>query len=105
VSRRHCAVRVQEGRYTILDIDSRNGTFVNNVPVKERDLENGDEVRIGEYVFLFIAKESIAVARPSALIDESNLLTRSIILKPEDSRYLSPARLASELAGGGCVQR
>jgi transcriptional regulator with GAF, ATPase, and Fis domain len=98
VSRRHCAIRVQEGRYTILDIDSRNGTVVNNVPVKERDLENGDEVRIGEYVFLFIARESIAVAQPSAPIDESNLLTRSIILKPEDSRYLSPARLASELA-------
>jgi transcriptional regulator with GAF, ATPase, and Fis domain/pSer/pThr/pTyr-binding forkhead associated (FHA) protein len=97
VSRRHCAVRVQEGRYTISDIESRNGTFVNNVPVKERELENGDEVRIGEYVFLFLTRESIAVAGPPAVIDESKLLTRSIVLKPEDSRYLSPARLASEL--------
>jgi pSer/pThr/pTyr-binding forkhead associated (FHA) protein len=53
-------VRVQEGRCTILDLDSRNGTFVNRVPVKERELENGDEVRIGEYVFLFLVKVELA---------------------------------------------
>ena len=102
VSRRHCTVRVAAGRYTILDIESRNGTFVNNVPVKERELENGDEVRIGEYVFLFLTKESVAVG-PAAVIDESKLLTRSIILKPEDSWYLRKASLAAELgeAAGG----
>src|SRR5260370_10918573 len=103
VSRRHCTVRVQAGRYAILDIDSRNGTFVNNVPVKERELENGDEVRIGEYVFLFLTKESSVAAGPAAVIDESKLLTRSIILKPEDSLYVRKASLDAELreAAGG----
>src|SRR3982074_2498669 len=57
VSRRHCLVRVEQGRCAIRDLDSRNGTFVNRVPVKERALENGDEVRIGQYVFLFLTKE------------------------------------------------
>ena len=66
VSRRHCAVRVEEGRYILSDIDSRNGTFVNNVPVKERELENGDEVRIGEYVFLFLAREPVAAPASAA---------------------------------------
>src|SRR5947209_16325165 len=97
VSARNCAVRVEEGRYILSDIDSRNGTFVNNVPVKERELENGDEVRIGEYVFLFLAREPVAAPASAAPIDESKLLTRSIVLKPEDSRYLTPAKLASEL--------
>src|SRR5713226_8072982 len=99
VSRRHCVVRVGDGRSTILDLDSRNGIFVNRLPVKERELENGDEVRIGEYVFLFLTKEPASAAGPPAPIDESRLLTRSIVLRPEDSRYLEWTKLAGELGG------
>ena len=97
VSRRHCLIRVAEGRCAILDLDSRNGTFVNRVPVKERDLANGDEVRIGEYVFLLLTRETAAAHGPAESIDDSKLLTRSMILKPEDSRYLRPLGLAGEL--------
>jgi len=97
VSRRHCLIRVADGRCAILDLDSRNGTFVNRVPVKERDLANGDEVRIGEYVFLLLTRETAAAHSPAESIDDSKLLTRSMILKPEDSRYLRPLGLAGEL--------
>ena len=48
VSRRHCMVSVQDDHFTIFDLDSRNGTFVNRVPVKQRQLATGDEVQIGE---------------------------------------------------------
>jgi transcriptional regulator with GAF, ATPase, and Fis domain len=99
VSRRHCVIRLQEERRAILDLDSRNGTFVNRVPVKQRELENGDEVRIGEYVFLFLTKEAASAAGPEAPIDDSRQLTRSIVLKPEDSRYLTTARRAGDLEG------
>jgi transcriptional regulator with GAF, ATPase, and Fis domain len=97
VSRRHCLIRIEDGRCAILDLDSRNGTFVNRVPVKERDLANGDEVRIGEYVFLLLTRETAAAHGPAESIDDSKLLTRSMILKPEDSRYLRPLGLAGEL--------
>src|SRR5712675_565369 len=33
VSRRHCRVRVTDGSVAILDLDSRNGTFVNRIPI------------------------------------------------------------------------
>src|SRR6266581_4606736 len=69
VSRRHCLIRVAEGRCAILDLDSR------------------DEVRIGEYVFLLLTRETAAAHGPAESIDDSKLLTRSMILKPEDSRY------------------
>ena len=52
-------VRVGDGRCVIRDLDSRNGTFVNRVPVKERELGNGDEVRLGECVFLFLTKAPV----------------------------------------------
>ncbi len=97
VSRRHCMVRVGDGRCVIRDLDSRNGTFVNRVPVKERELGNGDEVRIGECVFLFLTKAPVVVDRPATPIDESEMLTRSVVLRPEDSLYLRTARLANEL--------
>src|SRR5258707_5869742 len=65
VSRRHCMVNVQDDRFTIFDLDSRNGTFVNRVPVKQRQLATGDEVQIGEYVFLFLTREPAEVAGSS----------------------------------------
>jgi transcriptional regulator with GAF, ATPase, and Fis domain len=100
VSRRHCAIRLQKEQCSILDLDSRNGTFVNRVPVKERELEYGDEVRIGEYVLLFLTKEPVAVANPVAPIDESKPLTSSISLQRKDALYLRPAALATELGAG-----
>ncbi|MFN0164965.1 MAG: sigma 54-interacting transcriptional regulator [Bryobacteraceae bacterium] len=100
VSRRHCAVRVQDGKCTISDLDSRNGTFVNRVPIRQRELDNGDEVRVGEYVFLFLNKDAVVGPGPTSRADESVLLTRSMVMKPEDSRYLAPSKLAGELEGG-----
>ena len=50
LSRRHARVaRDAEGRLTIEDLGSANGTFVNDVRVSEpRALEPGDSIRVGE---------------------------------------------------------
>jgi transcriptional regulator with GAF, ATPase, and Fis domain len=95
VSRRHSVVSVQDERFSITDLESRNGTFVNRIPVKERELSAGDEVQIGEYVFLFLTKEPIAAAPGPP--EDSKLLTRSAVLRPEDSTYMTPGRVESEL--------
>jgi pSer/pThr/pTyr-binding forkhead associated (FHA) protein len=39
--------------FLIEDLDSRNSTFVNNVPVKERLLADGDQIRIGKSTLVF----------------------------------------------------
>src|SRR6266852_6387514 len=88
VSRRHSVVSVQDERFSITDLESRNGTFVNRIPVKERELSAGDEVQIGEYVFLFLTKEPIA-ACGAVLAEDSKLISRSVVLRPEDSTYLT----------------
>jgi hypothetical protein len=46
------------GQHVIRDLDSRNGTYVNELPVPGRVLEDGDQIRIGESVFLFLASWS-----------------------------------------------
>jgi transcriptional regulator with GAF, ATPase, and Fis domain len=53
ISRRHCAITRQLDGYVITDLDSQNGTIVNGVPVKERVLAPGDQIQVGECLFVF----------------------------------------------------
>ncbi|MEM6992806.1 MAG: FHA domain-containing protein, partial [Myxococcota bacterium] len=54
VSRRHAElIRNATGSIKIVDLDSRNGTFVNRVRVSTAVLEDGDRIRIGESAFDF----------------------------------------------------
>lgn len=47
VSRRHAEVRLRLGRYTLYDLQSTNGTFVNGRRIAEVVLSDGDSVIIG----------------------------------------------------------
>ena len=56
VSRRHCLIWRNGEGWRIRDLDSRNGTRVNQIPVKERELRHGDELAIGDCVLLFVSQ-------------------------------------------------
>lgn len=47
VSRHHLQLRLRFGRYMLFDTQSHGGTSVNDVPVKEHPLQNGDVICIG----------------------------------------------------------
>lgn len=47
VSTKHCEVRPVDGGYQIIDVGSKNGTFVNDKRVKEKLLANGDLIAFG----------------------------------------------------------
>jgi HD-GYP domain-containing protein (c-di-GMP phosphodiesterase class II) len=53
VSRRHAEIFRMGEMYFIRDLDSRNGTFVNEERIKEELLRDGDEFRIGSTVIQF----------------------------------------------------
>ena len=65
VSAHHCTIAEQKGRYVLSDLDSHAGTFVNGIPVKQRELKGGDEVAIGNSLFLF-QEEKVASHRQAA---------------------------------------
>lgn len=48
VSRSHALISKSDG-YTVKDLGSLNGTYVNAVVVKESKINPGDEVQIGKY--------------------------------------------------------
>jgi hypothetical protein len=52
-SRRHARIVRRDGTWHIEDLGSTNGTFVNDEPVTERALEDGDRITVGTTVLEF----------------------------------------------------
>ncbi len=54
VSRHHCIfTRTASGRFTVRDLNSLNGTYVNGKRVEETALQSSDEVQVGKFKLIF----------------------------------------------------
>jgi pSer/pThr/pTyr-binding forkhead associated (FHA) protein len=53
VSRHHCILEPADDGWRVRDLDSLRGTFVNGVPIRERDLQPGDLLAVGNSLFRF----------------------------------------------------
>src|ERR1700676_824014 len=54
LSRQHFAFESQGEEWTVQDLGSKNGTFVNNIPLKARlILKSGDRITAGHLVIVF----------------------------------------------------
>jgi two-component system, NtrC family, response regulator HydG len=96
VSRRHCVIRRAGQGFQIEDLDSRNSTFVNNVPVKERLLADGDQIRIGKSTLVFQGPDKEA-ANGNASLKLDTAPTPggpTVVLRKQDAIYLQPSQLA-----------
>ncbi|MFF6974412.1 FHA domain-containing protein [Streptomyces tsukubensis] len=59
VSRRHVEFRRgQDGSFSVADVGSLNGTYVNREPIDSVYLTSGDEVQIGKYRLVFYASHA-----------------------------------------------
>lgn len=54
ISRQHCVIAAAHDDYVVRDLRSRNGTYVNGLPIEERALHHGDEIQIGHSVLVFV---------------------------------------------------
>ncbi|HVI73316.1 MAG TPA: FHA domain-containing protein, partial [Pyrinomonadaceae bacterium] len=80
VSRRHSRIEKHDDGFVITDLESLNGTFVNDVPVKSRLLEHGDRVRIGDSQFLFLTHEGDSMSKSSDVrIEETQVISGSTV--------------------------
>src|SRR6185503_19795757 len=76
-SRQHAELfRIGE-LYFVRDLSSRNGTFVNDRRITEVVLREGDQIRIGATVLLFLETENSAKAR-SLPVEEGKVGGESI---------------------------
>jgi pSer/pThr/pTyr-binding forkhead associated (FHA) protein len=54
VSRRHVEISPANGGYTVRDVGSLNGTYVNRERIDEVPLAPGDEVQIGKFKLVYL---------------------------------------------------
>ena len=54
VSRRHAEVERHGARYSIRDVGSLNGTYVNRKLTERGELSEGDEVQVGKFKLIFV---------------------------------------------------
>jgi len=90
VSRRHCLIRKEGEAFQIRDLESRNGTFVNGVPLKERTLEHTDQIQIGSSVLVFLTSDASRESSSSVQLDGAGPGGPTVLLRKEDALYLKP---------------
>ena len=94
VSRRHCVIHKEGEGFRLEDLESRNNTFVSGVPVRDRVLVHGDEIRIGNSIFVFqgAVSEPITDSAPLELDTTPTPGGPTVVLRKEDLLYLRPPR-------------
>src|SRR5262245_18258443 len=84
ISQKHCAVESQHGQLALVDLGSRNGTFVNQMRIDRATfLRDGDEIRLGTTRLRF----STAEDEVSQAASETQFFDNTEMI-PSDSRYL-----------------
>jgi FHA domain/zinc-ribbon domain len=69
VSRRHAEFYRHGTRFTVRDVGSLNGTYVNRERIEETELVGGDEVQIGKFRLLFLTSRDLGPAPPAPSVD------------------------------------
>ena len=99
VSKHHAELRRSpDGRYSITDLGSHNGTYVNGTRVSQQELNEGDIIAIGRAAFRLVGGELIDYAGDGA---DEELLAAMIVTRLERSLELEGA---FEVPGVGHVE-
>jgi hypothetical protein len=65
VSRVHARISHENGQHILTDLDSRNGTFVNNKRINQAALNHNDKIFFGNRGFIFLTKPAELAHAPS----------------------------------------
>lgn len=104
VSRRHARIELEaDGRFTIYDLNTTNGTRVNGRKVDNRALSDGDEIHIGSTRIVFHQMNSVepAVAHPRREFSSNGHKARLVMT--DGDRDVDEYVLGSETVVGRAV--
>lgn len=83
-SRNHAEIREEAGRYTLVDLNSSNGTQVNGQNTERAVLKSGDRIQIGQTMLIFTGSgspDSVPAAHSVDIVQQSQ--------QPDYSRIVS----------------
>jgi len=87
ISGHHCRLSVQGGTYFVEDLESTNGTFVNEKRVKKSGLRHNDVVGVAKHALVFLEDAPAPETVPSAPVEP-----------PSDATTVIPKEKQAELA-------
>ena len=64
ISRQHFEISSLDGRFSIQDLNSRNGTYLNRRAILTSELAAGDEIRAGNTILKVMSPEPLVADRP-----------------------------------------
>lgn len=107
VSRRHCVIAKNNEQFLLRDLDSSNGIFVNDGPVHECPLAEGDLVKVGDtlFVFLLSATEPAQSSTQSLFDDGIVVKSTTFIVEPDQARYLQSEKVDAALPASDRIAR
>lgn len=90
ISRRHCALVRKDGRILLIDLKSRNGTYVNDQkldPSKAKILKNGDHIKVGKLEFIAVIEAGVSNVKKAEVKDVKDAAARTATAVANDSRF------------------
>ncbi len=89
ISRRHCAIVRKGGHILLVDLKSRNGTYVNDKkldPSKAKVLKDGDQIKVGKLEFVAVIEAGLSNVKKPQVKDVKEAAERTAAGKG-DSRF------------------
>lgn len=88
-SRVHAVITKNEDEVLVRDMDSTNGTFVNDTRIDQAPLKNGDRLGVGDTVFLVEIFRGPGSAEPDLVfMEEREAVSTRLTLNLDDTRFL-----------------
>jgi diguanylate cyclase (GGDEF)-like protein len=106
VSGRHCVLELdRDGALCVLDLGSRNGTFVNGEKVERRALADGDRIFVGDTVLKFTLHDEIEASFHTEIDRRMNIdaLTGLLVKRAFDVEFARVFADAAPLGGALAV--
>lgn len=90
ISRRHIRIERDANRnYILTDLNSLNGTFVNNKKVKQVQLQNGDSIAIGKYTIIFDPADSVPATKATeSAPDDTKQISIPLVVETLDDQTI-----------------
>jgi len=89
ISRSHCQIRFHDGEFRVRDLDSTNGTYVNDDLIAEEGrLRHGDQLKVGRTILKFIVGDDIEVQYHEEIY---RIMTTDGLTQLHNKRYFDEA--------------
>lgn len=109
VSGHHAKVFFDADKFVLEDLNSLNGTFVNNQRIRKSYLKNGDEILIGKHTLVFVDEAGAAPEKVEPSADRTVPLAKleeTMVLDTKKRReFLQKATAVAEGASPSAVEK